>query len=168
MISLRLFNASPIKFGNAHSTTTEPIRFYKRSEAYGDFSNFSRHPIVLDGKEWPTSEHYFQAQKFITTEPDYAEAIRRAEDPMTAATMGRDRAHQCRSDWDQVKDDVMRKAVHKKFESNHALAQLLRSTGTAPIIEATTNDYYWGEGTNKTGKNMLGVILMEVREALRS
>ncbi len=36
------------------------------------------------------------------------------------------------------------------------------------IVEKTTRDYYWGCGTEGTGKNTLGIILMEVREKLRS
>jgi ribA/ribD-fused uncharacterized protein len=41
------------------------INFYSARDEYGCFSNFSRHPIFLDGKRWPTSEHYFQAQKVV-------------------------------------------------------------------------------------------------------
>ena len=41
------------------------INFYSVSEEYGCFSNFSPHRIKLDGKTWPTSEHYFQARKFV-------------------------------------------------------------------------------------------------------
>lgn len=41
------------------------INFYSTSDDYGDFSNFAAWPIKVDGKTWPTSEHYFQAQKFL-------------------------------------------------------------------------------------------------------
>jgi hypothetical protein len=41
------------------------IRFYETTKPYGCFSNVSRHPIAIDGHSWPTSEHYFQAQKFL-------------------------------------------------------------------------------------------------------
>jgi predicted NAD-dependent protein-ADP-ribosyltransferase YbiA (DUF1768 family) len=43
--------------------TRHVIHFYSASGDYGCFSNFSRHPVFLKGKRWPTSEHYFQAQK---------------------------------------------------------------------------------------------------------
>src|SRR5437867_9431666 len=56
------------------------ILFYRVSEGYGEFSNFSPHPIELKGKVWPTNEHYFQAQKFADTE--HEEAIRLAKSPM--------------------------------------------------------------------------------------
>lgn len=42
------------------------IYFYMIGEEYGCFSNFSPHCFELDGLYWPTSEHYFQAQKFVT------------------------------------------------------------------------------------------------------
>ena len=43
------------------------ILFYATDKPYGEFSNFSRHPIEIGGVIWPTSEHYFQAQKFAGT-----------------------------------------------------------------------------------------------------
>lgn len=41
------------------------IHFYSENADYGCFSNFSLHPVVIDGVTYPTTEHYFQAQKFI-------------------------------------------------------------------------------------------------------
>src|SRR5262245_7568349 len=99
------------------------IKFYRTGDAYGEFSNFSPHPIQIDGKTWPTSEHYFQAQKFAGT--DQVEAIRLTHSPMVAARMGRSRAHPLRRDWETVKDDVMRKALHAKFTQHSALGSLL-------------------------------------------
>ncbi len=142
------------------------IRFYRVSEPYGCFSNFSPHPITLDDKVWPTSEHYFQAQKFPSA-PDYQEQMRNAARPHDVAEMGRDRSYVLRPDWDVVKDDFMRLAVLQKFAEHREIRSTLFSTGSEALIEATSHDYYWGEGTKQTGKNMLGIILMEVREALR-
>ncbi len=144
---------------------TEVINFYYLGEAYGQFSNFASYPIELDGRTWPTSEHYFQAQKFVGTE--HQEDIRSEESPMKAAQMGRDRSRPLRSDWDAVKDDVMRAAVHAKFTQHEQLAQMLIETGDATIVEHTENDSYWGDGGDGTGKNMLGRILMETRKLLR-
>ncbi len=143
-----------------------PIYFYSTRDAYGCFSNFSAHGIELKGVWWPTSEHYFQAQKFAGT--DHEEAVRRAKTPKQAAEMGRDRARPLRPDWEQVKDDIMREAVRQKFLKHKDIQQILLGTGDEELIEATSNDYYWGCGTNGTGKNMLGKILMEVRAEIRS
>jgi len=40
------------------------IRFYRPGDEFGELSNFAAYPVTLYGKVWPTSEHYFQAQKF--------------------------------------------------------------------------------------------------------
>ena len=143
-----------------------PIYFYvPREEPYGCFSNFSPHGVELDGEWWPAAEHYFQAQKFAGT--PHADAVRRARTPKDAANLGRDRGRPLRANWEEVKDDVMRRAVLRKFETHRALRDLLLSTGDEEIVENAPGDYYWGCGADGTGKNMLGKILMEVREALR-
>ena len=141
------------------------LLFYRINDAFGEFSNFSPHPIVLDGVEWPTSEHYFQAQKFHDHE--YRERIRMAFKPMAAAQLGRSRACPIRTDWEAVKDDVMRRAVRVKFTTYPSLMSLLLSTDNRLLVEQTTDDHYWGCGTSGEGKNMLGVILMEIRSEFR-
>jgi ribA/ribD-fused uncharacterized protein len=142
------------------------ILFYRISEPYGGFSNFSPHPFELKGREWPTSEHYFQAQKFPGTE--HEEAVRLAKSPMIAARMGRSRERPLRRDWEAVKDDIMREALLAKFTQHPSLLALLLGTANAELIEHTTNDDYWGDGGDGTGKNRLGQLLMELREQLRT
>jgi ribA/ribD-fused uncharacterized protein len=141
------------------------IYFYRVNEPYGCFSNFSPHGFRLDGKWWPTSEHYFQAQKFAGT--PYEEKVRLAKSPMEAANTGRDRRLPLRDDWEEVKDDIMRKAVLKKFQTHKEIREILLSTGDERIVEKTPVDRYWGCGPDGKGKNRLGEILMEVREILR-
>jgi ribA/ribD-fused uncharacterized protein len=141
------------------------IYFYSTCEEYGAFSNFSAHGFELDGKYWKTSEHYFQAMKFEGTE--YADKVCEARSPKEAAELGRRRDFPLRKDWETVKDDVMRKAVLKKFQTHDDIRDLLLSTGDEELVEKTTGDYYWGCGTDGTGKNMLGKILMEVRTQLK-
>jgi hypothetical protein len=141
------------------------ITFYTANEPYGCFSNFSHHGFELDGLWWPTSEHYFQAQKFAGTM--HEELVRLAPSPRAAARMGRDRSRPPRADWEVVKDDVMRKAVLRKFEHRADLRALLLDTGNEEIIENSPIDSYWGCGADGQGKNMLGKILMETRDILR-
>ncbi len=62
------------------------INFYSTSDDYGDFSNFAAWPIKVDGKTWPTSEHYFQAQKFL--DEKYREEIRRVSSPWSPLAWG--------------------------------------------------------------------------------
>jgi ribA/ribD-fused uncharacterized protein len=142
------------------------IYFYSRSSDYDEFSNFSPHGFELDGAFWPTVEHYFQAQKFPGAE--HAEKIRLSPKPAVAKRLGRSRKHPIRPDWEQVKDDVMRRAVRRKFETHADLRELLLSTGEEELVENAPGDYYWGCGKTGTGRNMLGKILMEVRAALRA
>jgi N-glycosidase YbiA len=142
------------------------IRFYKVNDNYGCFSNFSKHGFDLDGKYWPTSEHYFQAQKFVGS--IFEEEIRQAKSPNSAAKLGRDRSKPLRPDWELVKDEIMKKAILQKFQTNIAIRDILISTSTKEIIEETTDDYYWGCGSDGTGKNVLGKILMEIRSMLET
>ncbi len=142
----------------------EVIRFYRVSEDYGCFSNFAPYPIKLKGKEWPTSEHYFQAQKFVGSE--HEEAIRLAKSPTIAARMGRSRKRPLRPDWEEVKDDVMREAVLAKFTQHSKIRRILIDTGDARLVEHTARDSYWGDGGDGHGQNRLGQILMELRAKL--
>lgn len=142
-----------------------PIFFYSVGDDFGELSNFAAYPITVDGKRWPTSEHYFQAQKFL--DATVRERIRGTKKPNEAARIGRDRKLKLRPDWESVKVGVMRKALLAKFEQHSDLAALLVSTGEAKLIEHTPDDAYWGDGGDGSGRNMLGTLLMEVRASLR-
>lgn len=142
------------------------VYFYSnRTPPYGCFSNFSAHGFELDGAWWPTSEHYFQAQKFPNT--PHCEQIRQAKTPKAAALMGRDRARPLRSDWEAVKEEVMYQAVRTKFQTHTEIREILLGTGDEEIVENAPNDYYWGCGRDGSGKNRLGVILMQVRDEFK-
>lgn len=142
------------------------IYFYSNREVpYGVFSNFSPQGVDLDGVWWPTTEHYFQAQKFAGT--PYAEKIRMASSPKQAANLGRSREVPVRADWEKIKDEVMFKAVKRKFELHSELHELLLSTGEEELVENAPGDYYWGCGADGSGKNQLGITLMRVRALLR-
>jgi hypothetical protein len=143
------------------------IYFYKVHEPYGCFSNFSPHGIDLQGMYWSTVEHYYQAQKFVgTADAAIIPAIYAASTPEQAAALGRDRTRQVRPDWEQVKTQVMREAVLKKFLTHLGIQAILISTGDQLIVENSPTDCYWGCGQDKTGQNHLGKILMSVRDEI--
>ena len=145
------------------------IYFYSAREVpYGCFSNFSGHGVSLDERWWPTTEHYFQAQKFIETAPEWADKIGNARSPKFAANMGRDRRYPLRDDWELVKDEIMHRAVLKKFQTHGEIRTILLDTGEQPIVENAPGDYYWGCGKDGSGLNKLGQILAAVREILRT
>jgi ribA/ribD-fused uncharacterized protein len=140
------------------------INFYSTGDAYGCFSNFAASPFKIGGKIWKTSEHYFQAQKFAGTE--HEEELRLVDSPMVVARMGRSRQRPLRRDWETVKDDIMREALRAKFTQHEDLKKILLETGDAILVEHTANDNYWGDGGDGSGRNMLGKLLMELREEL--
>jgi N-glycosidase YbiA len=142
------------------------IEFYSTGDEYGEFSNFAAFPFTLDGKQWPTSEHYFQAHKFA--DEAYREKIRKANSPMIAARLGRSRKVPIRREWESVKVEVMRRAVNAKFAAHSELQALLLSTGDEKLVEAADRDDFWGCGASGHGQNWLGRILMEVRASLQA
>ncbi len=154
---------SKVKFVHFPETT---IYFCFACEIpYGCFCNFSAHDFILDNSYWKTSEHYFQAQKFVGT--PYFEKVQQAKTPLEAANIGGDRSLPLRLDWRQVKDEFMKKAVLAKFQNHVDIQDILLSTGDHLLVETTSHDYYWGCGEDGSGKNRLGQILMEVRTILR-
>ncbi len=141
------------------------ILFYSKTGPYSCLSNFSRHGFELDGKYWLTVEHYFQAQKFAGTAHELL--IQRAPTPRDAKDLGRSRNVPLRPDWEKVKDAVMRRAVLKKFQTHADIREVLLGTGIEELVENSPSDYYWGCGADGSGRNMLGQVLMEVRNTLR-
>lgn len=142
------------------------INFYSVNEEYGEFSNFAYYLINLDGLHWATVEHYFQAQKF--SDKAYQKKIRMAKTPILAAVLGRDRKQKLRKDWESVKVGVMRQALMAKYTQHPELRELLLSTNDLKLVEHTPNDSFWGDGGNGKGNNMLGRLLMEIRQKLRN
>jgi hypothetical protein len=85
------------------TSKTASVLFYDKNDPFYEFTNFSPHDIIYKGKRYPTSEHLFQAFKFLGDHPELAERIRNCgERPMLAF----DEAHRyqkwVRSDWRQV------------------------------------------------------------------
>lgn len=147
------------------------IKFYRTSEIpYGCFSNFSDHPLTFGDNVFKTSEHFFQAMKYMpfrnADQRKRFQEILDAETPKEAARLGRLRDVAIRSDWESVKDSVMYVALHAKFTQHKDIKEILLSTGNSILIEHTINDSYWGDGLDGSGKNMLGKLLMKLREKL--
>lgn len=142
----------------------DEIRFYHSDQPWGEFSNFSKHSIYVDGINWLTAEHYYQAQKFI--EPELKEKIRLTETPTLAKVTATEMNNLRRADWAQIKEEVMLKALRGKFRQHPELAKLLLSTVQKRIVESTSNDRFWGESLDGNGQNMLGELLMLVRTEL--
>lgn len=125
-------------------------------------SNFAPSPILMDGIEFATVEHAFQAMK--TLDAAMRKSIAVAPTPGKAKRMGRKVA--LRHDWEQVKIDVMRDCLRLKFADSQ-LMQMLINTASAALIEGNTwGDTFWGcvnVGGQWRGQNNLGKLLMEIR-----
>src|SRR5579863_8451560 len=131
------------------------LYFARDRAAFRFLSHFWSSPIRLDDRDWPTVEHYYQAQKSL--DPAYREAVHRAATGRAP-----------RDDWQDIKVDVMRRADEAKFRQNPELAALLLTTGSAELIEDSPHDAFWGTGEDGSGLNWAGRVLMEVREKLRA
>ena len=143
----------------------ERILFYHLHEPFGELSNFARFPIEIDGSQWPTSEHYFQAMKFPHL-PDLQERIRETRRASEARRLAWQPGVTLRADWDTARDRVMLTVLRAKFRQHPSLAALLLSTAGAELVEHTANDRYWADGGDGTGRNRLGELLMQVRDEL--
>jgi ribA/ribD-fused uncharacterized protein len=140
------------------------IYFFNPDDEYGFLSNYSNHGFEMEGRYWQTVEHYYQARKF--TDETIRQEISQAKTPDKAKRLARKFMDHINDNWDKIKDEVMLKAVLKKFEIHEDLRKLLISTGDEELVENSKSDFYWGHAWNGTGQNKLGKILMEVRERL--
>jgi ribA/ribD-fused uncharacterized protein len=137
------------------------ILFNSKSIDYCWLSNFFLSPMVIDGKEYLTVEHWFQSQKFMNAE--LQEKIRLAPTPQKAKTLGKQRDSSFLSNWDTLREDVLYKGLKAKFEQNSVLYTKLLATGDQELKEDSSWDSYWGIGRSGKGKNRMGYLLMKLR-----
>lgn len=135
---------------------------------YAFLSNFYDSPFVgnIDEIEYPTVEHYFQAQKSLSLQE--RKMIAAAPTPGKAKRFGR---HvDLRPDWEFKKLKVMKYALKRKFDTHPDLKKQLLATDDAILIEGNTwHDNFWGDCScpkceNIAGKNNLGKLLMMLRD----
>ncbi|HAS6370093.1 GTP cyclohydrolase II [Vibrio vulnificus] len=143
----------------------QPIYFYEPDENHGFLANFYPCSITVSGTCWPSSEHYYQAQKFDDVR--LQEKVLRAEDAAQAFRLSREYQQWQRHDWYDIRVEVMRFIVREKFLQNTPLAHQLLATGDTELKEHSHKDAFWGDGGDGHGRNELGRILMMVREELQ-
>lgn len=149
---------------------TDEIRFYRANEKpYGAFSNLYRRPIHFEGLIYATAEHAYQAGK--ARKPEVRDWLMAAPSPALLA-MAAHGLYQwdIAPGWSRTKFDRMQAVLRAKFVQHEDLRSLLLSTGECRLIETATVDNavnrLWGE-VNGRGQNMLGTMLMALREELR-
>ena len=139
-------------------------------DEYRFLSNFYQCPFEYKGLIYPNAEAAFQAQKCSTEEDKIKYTLQK--NPVRAKQMGKKEPNLL-ADWDEKSPAIMREILYAKF-SVPKLAEMLKSTGDAYLEEGNHwHDNRWGKCTcerskDKEGQNLLGKILMEVREKLQN
>jgi len=140
------------------SVVGNDLYFYARAQKFFELSNFYPSSFQIGEVWWKTVEHYFQAQK--SPKDRDREYIRGLPTPNLAKRVGRQ--IRLREDWEEIKEDVMYRALKAKFTQNSTLKMILLSTGSTILKERSPDDVYWGY----KGKNRLGILLMKLRDEL--
>ena len=148
---------------------TECVRIHKISEEWGIFSNFGHTSIVIDGITFDTCERLFQLMKFKDEEPILAIYNKKGNPKMTAKKW--EKTHR-REDWGEMVIDAMKFCLSQKYEqSEEVRKELERSKGKFIVEDQTSfpkkNPDAWGvklQGDNFVGPNILGRLLMELRD----
>ena len=151
---------------------TSSVVFLKTNEPFGGLSNMAGgFGLRVNGMRILTSEALYQACRF-PHRPEVQRLIIEQRSPMTAKMKSKPYRHDSRPDWDQVRVKIMRWSLRVKLAQNwHAFRDLLLETGERPIVEESWKDDFWGAKPTDDGRlvgmNVLGRLLMELREAVK-
>ncbi|MEX1057202.1 MAG: NADAR family protein [Natronospirillum sp.] len=123
-------------------------------------------PFTLDGQNWKTAEHYYQAMKY-PDRPRFHNIVN-APNAVAARKLGKGWLKRTRADWKQVRLVMMTRAIYTQCRTHPNFAQALVGTGDQSIQELSQYDYYWGRGRDQRGLNHYGKVLMDVRRKLQA
>lgn len=151
----------------------DSVVFLKTHEPFGGLSNMAGgYPIRVNGVRILTSEALYQACRFPHL-PDVQKMIISQISPMTAKMLSKPYRKDSRPDWDHVRVRIMRWCLRMKLANNwNTFSELLLRTGDCPIVELSRKDDFWGakafgDGDTLVGMNVLGRLLMELREQVK-
>ncbi len=175
-IALRLLRSDPVEFTFfwGHKARTDG------SLGPSCLSHWWPSPIVVDGEEYPTGEHYLMAKKAaLFGDVRALEAILTTPSPAVAKDLGRSVRGYVDEQWAAARAAVALQGNLAKFSQHEHLREFLLSTGTSILAEASPVDAIWGTGVSAEdvraceprewpGQNLLGFVLMEVRRLLAS
>lgn len=142
------------------------------------FSNHHKCNFTMRNTDFNCSEQAFMYSKAkLFKDEEIASKILKCQDPRRQKKLGRQIADFSEDLWSQHKDRIMFESLTAKYEQNPHLREILKSTGNKTLIECNPGDTYWGIGLdiqNKDawepskwrGRNRLGVLLGEIRDAL--
>ncbi len=136
------------------------VFFYEDEHYY--LSNFSAFALVVGGETWMTVEHIYQAMKFS----DHLRIRGLIKDALSAHVsreIARANKKLVRSDWNQVKLQIMESLIKTKISQHPYVLRRLLETGDAILIENSNENAFWGRGSDWCGQNHLGRIWMKLR-----
>ncbi len=151
----------------------DSVVFLKTKERFGGLSNMAGgFPLRVNGIRIRTSEALYQACRFPHLREVQSEIIAQ-KSPMTAKMKGKPHRRDSRPDWDEVRVNIMRWCLRVKLAQNWgAFSKLLLETGHRAIVEQSRKDSFWGakavDDRTLIGMNVLGRLLMELREIVKS
>lgn len=127
-------------------------------------SNFYPKNVKIWNKKFSCAEAAFQAAKF-SNKPELAARFTDL-DGQEAWKLAQKNSYQQRTDWYQIREDIMLEILRAKFKQHDDLRELLLATGDAYLIENNSRDAFWADGGDGKGKNRLGILLMQLRGEL--
>lgn len=148
------------------NVTEDAVYFF--SDAAGVLCNWSAHGVTIWGQYFQTVEHAYHYCKFQDVSSVTAEQIKQAASPYIAMKIAQKNKSYRRSDWENIKVATMREITRAKYRQHDDARQILLDTGDRLLVENSPWDYFWGCGADGNGQNIMGKILMEVRQELRS
>ncbi len=140
------------------------IGFYPRE--FYPLDNFSSFKVEFDGYLYASCEEAYQALSFKgSSEELYKKIINShsADEAQRIAYANRDKQ---RSDWNDIKVELMEKLLRAKIEQNPYVKKKLLQTKDYMIVEDSPKDNFWGWGQNRDGFNQLGKLWMKLRTEL--
>ena len=143
----------------------------------GPFSQWYQAAMEENGIVFNCCEQYMMFHKAMLFGDDLsAGKILAATDPREQKRLGRQVRNFDNRIWDLNKKEIVFQGNLLKFTQNSSLKSCLLSSGSRIIVEANKHDRVWGIGmydddrdllrTELWGENLLGRILMEVREKI--
>lgn len=143
------------------------------------FSNWHASKFEIDGQKFDNMEQFMMWSKAVLMQDlETAGKILATSDPRTIKALGREVKNFNGNLWDRVKENVVYTGCHAKFSQNQTLFDALMATEDKKICEASPYDRIWGLGVDEEtakkisesewpGQNLLGKVLMKVRDDLK-
>ena len=165
--------------------TLKFVYFWGHTNKYNEqvgkfcFSQWFESPFTVEKIAYKTSEHWMMAHKaLLFGDRNSFEKIIRCNNPGEAKELGRQVVNYDDEVWNDKKFEIVKLGNIHKFNQNPVSADYLLKTNDRILVEASPVDAIWGIGLSQDskdidniyawrGQNLLGFVLMEVRDFLK-